>query len=193
MGIPTRTQWVNLKKQNKIKDGAAKGVNMGQLLENYDKAFNKDGRLGAIRQLGALMAGAKKYHEATKAAYPNFAPTFKTEMLDEVVDLQTIYDKMANPAAKLGEAFRGCLAALAHLGDNPTKNQLDLFVTGPVRNVGTVLPVLARIEPKAAELRQLWDPFNTIDTTNPKKALKILKAGIALVVKEARASHLLRD
>lgn len=193
MGIPTRTQWVTMKKKNKIKDGAAKGVNMGQLLENYDKAFDKDGRLGTVRQLGALMVGAKKYHEAIKDTYPTFARTFKTYVLDEVVNLQTAYDKLANPAAKLGEAFRGCLEALAHLSDNPTKKQIDTFVSGPVRNVGTVLPTLARIEPKADDLRHLWDPFNSIDTTNPKKAFKILKAGIALAAKEARANHLLRE
>ena len=191
MAIPSRAQWVSLKKRYKVKDGAAKGVNMGQLLQDYDNAHSAHGNLGAVKELTALTTGAKKYHEDIKAKMPQFASVFKSDVLDEALSLGQVLEKLANPAHSFAESLRKCLDALAHLGDNPARNDLDTFVSEKVRSVGVGLGRLAQIDAKAAELKHMWDPLDVIDTSNPPHAAQILKAAIPLVAKHAAAYHLL--
>lgn len=191
MATPSRSQWVNLKKKNKVTDGAVKGVNMGKLLEDYDRAFKAGSHLGSIKELSALTAGARKYYDGIKPKMPAFAATFKADVLDEVLELQKVLERIGNPAHAYAETLHKCFTALTQLGDTPSKNQLDLFVSGPVRAVGAALTKLAAIDTKAAEIKHLWDPLDVIKTNDPAKAMTILKAAVPLVVKESKAYHLL--
>jgi hypothetical protein len=139
--IPTHKQWLAVKKEFGVADGAVRGVNVGAELDKYWKSIGgASGAKGQAVALGALEIKLNQYATKVDKSKVKKFPAFQKKFLDEYVG-QAHY--MREELKRLDgsiESYRKQLTmfftAVQKLDKKKTtKSDLDKFRSGPVRGV----------------------------------------------------------
>ena len=139
--IPTHKQWLAVKKQFGVADGAVKGINVGAELDKYWKAIGgPSGAKGQAVALGALEIKLNEYITKLDKAKVKKYPEFQKKFLDEYVG-QANY--MREELKRLDGSIQSYKKQLTMFftqvqkldKKTTTKTDLDKFRQGPVRGV----------------------------------------------------------
>jgi hypothetical protein len=139
--IPTRKQWLALKKQYGVADGAVKGINVGAELDKYWKSIGSaSGAKGQAIALGLLEPKLAEYiSKLDKSKVKKYAELQK-KYLDEYVGqahyMREELKRLDGSTGAYKKQLTMFFGAVQHLDKKKTtKSDLDKFRQGPVRGV----------------------------------------------------------
>jgi hypothetical protein len=142
--VPTRANWQALKTQHGVPDGAAKGINLGEVLDRFHKDYNranthKDMRkaLEAVEQ--SLASYLKKIDRHAVRDYAHFEKAFLDHYLavahKNAEDMKRTQATIEVYAKELATLF-AMAAKLKTAG--ATKVEVEAFKAGPLRGASAV-------------------------------------------------------
>lgn len=184
-GIPTKAEWQAAKKKYDAPSGISK-ADMGKLFAAYD-AGSKKGRLDSIKPLDQLAKALPKYIADAKKKKDKKIDKFVNEVVlpidKQVNDLIKIYQKMANPTAAFSQKLKKCAASLQKLPATPSKAEYQAFWSEDIRDVGTALAPLKKLDPSAEKLHKLWSPLTKDPSSIPEAKLGAVRKLVAATIK----------
>lgn len=195
--IPTKAKWQSDKKKYDVPSGLSK-ANMGKLFDDYE-AGAKKGRLDSVKPLHALSKAIPQYIADAKKKKDKKIDKFVKEVvepIDKYVDeLIKLYQKLANPTAAFSMKLKKCAASLQKLPATPSKTEYNAFWSEDVRDVGTALAALKKLDPSAEKLHKLWLPLTKDPSSIPEAKLgavrKLVGATIKTLYTEGQKLHLI--
>lgn len=200
----TRDEWRKQKKKYDAPSGLIK-EDMGKLFQKYGDARRKSGSQqvlvqmqDAVKEHNALYDALKKYRDAIKKKKDKNLDKFGKECIEAwMKELDGLADqaaKFANPVAKFSEALENLEKKLPAVAKNPDAVEFKKFWSGPIRNLGTCLDGLAKMEPDCKKLHKLWIPLTKGDfsSANDDKELvsKIKLVAVTLKTTKTEAKKM---
>lgn len=196
-GIPTKSQWQAQKKKYGVPSGLSK-ADMGKLFAAYEAGIKK-GRVESIRPLDQLSKALPKYITDAKKKKNKKIDKFVSDVVvpseKQVKDLIKLYQKLANPTAAFSQKIKKCAVSLKKLPAAPTKSEYNAFWSEDIRDVGTALAQLKKLDKGAEKLHKLWLPLTKDPASIPEAKLgsvrKLVAATIKTMITEGKKLHLI--
>ena len=203
----TRDEWRKQKDKYDAPSGLIK-EDMGKLFQKYGDARRKSKSQqvliqmqDAVKEHNALYDALKKYRAAIKKKKDAKLEKFGKECIDawtkELDGLADQAAKFANPVAKFSEALKNLETKIKPVAADPDPVKFKSFWSGAIRNLGTCMDGLAKMEPGCAKLHKLWQPLTKNDFGSPKDAketvsrLKVVAASLKTTKAEAKKMNLI--
>lgn len=139
--IPTRKQWVEVKKKFGVPDGGVSGINVGAELEKYWKSIGGSsgmkGQAAALALLEPKLAGyIQKLDKKKVKKYPEFQKKFLDEYVGQAHYMREELQRLDGSVQSYKKTLMLFFSATQKLDKKKTtKAELDKFRSGPVRGV----------------------------------------------------------
>ena len=164
MSLPSRKQWTTMRDSAGGSAGMVKGVSIGQLLDDYDKAgANKLGlarMLAQVKPLTALLKGLKTYR-AGLPANKNALKKIVDDMIKDAEGQVKDGQMMANPVHNLMSHIRDVTAHSATIVASGDPAAYTKLWSDDIRGTGTGFAALVKLDstPVVKKLYDFWKPF----------------------------------
>lgn len=194
-GIPTKPQWQAQKKKYGVPSGISK-ADMGKLFAAYEAGIKK-GRVDSVRPLDQLSKALPKYIADAKKKKNKKIDKFVSDVVvpaeKQVKDLIKLYQKLANPTAAFSQKIKKCAGSFQKLPAAPTKAEYNAFWSEDIRDVGTALAQLKKLDKSAEKLHKLWLPLTKDPASIPEEKLgsvrKLVGSTIKTMITEGKKLH----
>jgi len=139
--IPTRKQWLEVKKKFGVADGAVSGVNVGAELDKYWKAIGTSsgmkGQVAALKLLEPKLASyIGKLDKSKVKKFADFQKVFLDEYVGQAHYMSQELKRLDGSAQAYKKQLTVFFSAVQKLDKNKTtKSELDVFRQGPVRGL----------------------------------------------------------